>query len=253
MSEKRVSFLYKSLKKMLSWVYPKMELVGTENLPEEPCVIVANHAQMNGPIACELNFPEKRYTWCAGEMMNWREVPAYAYRDFWSEKPKLLRPFYKLLSYLITPLAVPIFRNANTIPVYHDARAVTTFKESLHKLEEGDRLVIFPEHNVKYNHIVYEFQEKFVDLAKMFYKRTKKELSFVPMYIAPKLRKLVLGKPIVFRALALIAEERRRICGYLMYEITRLACALPLHTVIPYRNIPKKDYPKNQIEEKQEL
>ncbi len=165
---------------MLSWVYPKMELVGTENLPEEPCVIVANHAQMNGPIACELNFPEKRYTWCAGEMMNWREVPAYAYRDFWSEKPKLLRPFYKLLSYLITPLAVP-------------------------------------------------------------------------MYIAPKLRKLVLGKPIVFCALALIAEERRRICGYLMYKITRLACALPLHTVIPYRNIPKKDYPKNQIEEKQEL
>ena len=231
----------------------KPDAVLVSRVTEEPCVIVANHTQMNGPIACELNFPERRYTWCAGEMMNWREVPAYAYQDFWSGKPWYSRWFYKLLSYAITPLSVLIFRNANTIPVYHDARAVTTFKESLHKLEEGDRLIIFPEHNVKYNHIVYEFQEKFVDLAKMFYKRTKKELSFVPMYIAPKLKKLVLGKPILFNALARIEEERRRICGYLMHEITRLARALPLHTVIPYRNVPKKDYPTNQIEEKQEL
>ena len=27
--------------------------------------------------------------------------------------------------------------------------------------------------------------------------------------------------------------------------ITRLACSLPEHTVVPYRNIPKRLYPKN--------
>ena len=38
-------------------------------------------------------------------------------------------------------------------------------------------------------------------------------------------------------------EERRRICSYLMDEISEIAYALPPHTVVPYRNIPKKDYP----------
>ena len=39
--------------------------------------------------------------------------------------------------------------------------------------------------------------------------------------------------------------QRQRICGYLKDEITRMARALPRHRVVPYRNIPKKDYPYN--------
>ena len=31
----------------------------------------------------------------------------------------------------------------------------------------------------------------------------------------------------------------------LMDDITRMAVSLPEHTVVPYPNIPKKDYPKN--------
>ena len=38
---------------------------------------------------------------------------------------------------------------------------------------------------------------------------------------------------------------RRAICDYLMDAITDIACNLPEHTVIPYRNIAKKYYPSN--------
>ena len=31
--------------------------------------------------------PGERSVWCAEEMMTFREVPDYAYRDFWSQKP----------------------------------------------------------------------------------------------------------------------------------------------------------------------
>ena len=65
------------------------------------------------------------------------------------------------------------------------------------------------------------------------------------MYIAPKLRKICLGKPVRFRAEEAMDAERSRICTYLMDEITAIAEALPEHTVVPYRNIPKKDYPSN--------
>lgn len=226
-------------------VYQKTEIIGLENLPDEPCVIVGNHSQIHGPIACELYLPENYYTWCASQMMKLKEVPAYAYKDFWSGKPKPLRPLFKLISYIIAPLCVLLFNNARTIAVYKDNRVLKTFKESITKLENKNNIVIFPEYDKIYNNIIYDFQEGFVDLAKLYYKRTGKELSFVPLYLAPKLKRMHLGKPIKFSTDKPIEEERRRICDYLMSEITDIARSLPEHTVIPYRNIPKKQYPKN--------
>ena len=40
-------------------------------------------------------------------------------------------------------------------------------------------------------------------------------------------------------------EERERICHALMEAISDLASALPQHTVVPYPNIPKGQYPLN--------
>lgn len=237
--------LYRLIKWLVWLFYPKMKVVGQENLPGEAAMIVGNHAQMNGPIACELYFPGKRYTWCAGEMMKWKEVPAYAYRDFWSQKPRYIRWFFKLASYVITPLSVVVFNNADTIPVYHDKRVLTTFRETVKKLQEGASVVVFPEHDVPYNHILCDFQDKFIDIARLYYKRTGIDLPFVPLYIAPKRKQMILGKPIRFCHDNPIEEERARICAYLMEQITELAVSLPEHTVVPYRNIPKKYYPSN--------
>ena len=245
MCEKLASVIYRGIKYLVKIVYPRIEVIGTENLPHEAAVIVANHAQMNGPIACELYFPGKRYAWCAGQMMHLKDVPSYAYEDFWSRKPRFSRWFYKILSYIIAPLSVCVFNNANTIGVYRDSRIISTFKNTVNKLQEDANIIIFPEHDIDCNHIIYEFQDRFIDVARLYYKRTGKELNFVPMYIAPKLRKMYLGKPIRFCASNSMESERRRICDYLMTEITEIACSLPEHTVVPYRNIPKKNYPSN--------
>ena len=245
MEDKKTSWMYKIIKWLVQLFYPKIEVVGAENLPDEAAVIVGNHTQMNGPIAAELYCPGRHYTWCAGQMMHLKDVPEYAFQDFWSQKPKWTHPLYKLLSHIIAPLSVCIFNNAHTIGVYRDARIVGTFKNTMKRLQEGNHVVIFPEHDVKYNHIIYDFQDKFIDVAKLYYRKTGKELSFVPLYIAPKLEKMFFGKPIQFCAANPIEKERRRICDYLMREITEIAVSLPEHTVVPYRNIPKKLYPSN--------
>jgi len=241
--------LYKFIKWLIWLFFPKMKVCGTENLPDEPAIIVGNHCQMNGPIACELYFPGNRYTWCAGQMTKLKEVPSYAYEDFWSQKPKASRPFYKILSYIIAPIGSFVLSRANTIAVYRDSRIINTFRETVSRLSEGSSVVIFPEHDVKYNNIIYDFQDKFIDIARLYYKRTRQEISFVPLYIAPKLKTMHIGKPIRFSAYAAISEERRRICDYLMNEITYIARNLPEHTVVPYRNIPKRYYPKNTSDE----
>lgn len=216
-----------------------------ENLPDEPAVIVGNHCQLHGPIACELYFPGQHDIWTAGQMMKLKEVPAYAFQDFWSQKPKYTHWFYKLAAYAIAPLSVCIFNSAGTIGVYHDFRIISTFKQTVSKLQEGGNVIIFPEFDEKYNNILYNFHDKFIDVARFYYKKTGKELSFVPMYIAPRLKKLYLGVPIQFSAVAPMEQERQRIRTHLMDEITKIACELPKHTVVPYRNIPKKEYPAN--------
>ena len=230
-------------------VYPKTELVGLENLPQEPCLIVSNHAQMNGPIVGELYFPGKRYIWCASEMMNRKEVPAYAYRDFWSRKPRSVRWFYKLLSYVIAPVSDLVFNLADTIPVYRDKRVIITFRQTVERLSQGANVIIFPAHDTPHDHIICDFQDGFVSVAKTYHRQTGERLAFVPMYLAPSLRKMVLGKPVYFDPEAPIREERRRIAEAMMDAITDLAQSLPRHRVVPYLNIPKKDYGYNLIKE----
>lgn len=238
------SYLCFRFVRFLVWVfYPKTETEGLAHLPDEACIVVGNHTQMNGPICGELYFPGKRKIWCAHEMMYLREVPAYAYKDFWSGKPKGIRWFYKLLSYLIAPISASVFTNAKTIAVFRDNRLITTFKETIAALEKGENVIIFPECYEPHNHIVHCFQDRFVDVAKIYYKRTGKAVSFVPMYIAPSLKKMYLGKPISFCPDMPMEQQRKVICNYLMEQITDMATSLPRHRVVPYPNIPKKEYP----------
>ena len=112
-----------------------MKVEGAENLPDEACIVVGNHSQMNGPLSGEFYFPGKRKIWCAHQMMYLKEVPAYAFQDFWSQKPRWTHWYFRLVSYLITPLSVCVFNNANTIPVYHDMRLMNTFRTTLEALQ----------------------------------------------------------------------------------------------------------------------
>ena len=244
--KKRVSFLYRIVNWFVWLFSPKFKTQGEEILPNEPTLIVANHTQMYGSIACELYTPGEHFIWCAGEMMKMKTVPKYAFCDFWSQKPKWTHPMYKLLSYIIAPLASFIFNNANTIAVYRDTRILSTFKTTVKCLKDGANVVVFPEHDVKRNNIIYDFQDKFIDIARLYYKKTGKALSFTPMYIAPNLSKMYIGKPTFFDPQKDMDGERNRICEYLMEKITDLGVNAPPHTVVPYRNIPKKLYPKNK-------
>ena len=237
--------LYRLIRRIAWRLTPKYKLYGVEKLPEDPCVIVGNHCQVYGPFAAEFYMPRSHYIWCNGEMMDRKEVPAYAFQDFWSMKPRRWHWFYRLLSHIIAPLSEYIFTRAHTIPVYHDVRIITTFRKSVERLETEADVVIFPEKNEPFNQIICQFQEHFADLARLYYQQKGKVLCFVPMYIAPRLKSIHFGKPIRYVPEAPADEERKRICDAMKKAVTDLATALPRHVVVPYPNIPKKQYPLN--------
>ncbi len=240
--------LFRLICRVIRGLTPRYTLSGVENLPPEPCVLIGNHAQMYGPLAAELHLPRPARIWCVGEMMDRREVPAYAFQDFWSAKPRAAHWFWRLASHVIARPVAYVLSHAHTIPVYHDARILSTFRRSVAALEAGEDLVIFPESPEPYNAVVTSFHCHFVDLAAMVYRRSGGILSFVPMYVAPRLGILSFGPPVRFDPHAPAEEERQRICSELMEAITAQARALPPHTVIPYLNIPKSRYPLNTDE-----
>ena len=242
--EKRPAF-YLFIESSVRFFYRKYTVEGAENLPEEPCIAVGNHSQAHGPIVSQLYFPRAARTWCIGEMMHTKEVPAYAFKDFWSMKPKWTLWFWKIASFVIAPLAAYVMSNAWTIGVYKDKRIFNTLKETTEKLQEGYDIIIYPECYEEHNNIVHNFQTGFVEVARLYGRKTKKSLPFVPMYLCPSLKKLIIGKPIYYDLEADKKEEADRICNYLMDEISEMAYKQEPHTVVPYPNISKKDYPKN--------
>lgn len=240
---KKKALFFRFLRSLCCVFYRKREYLGQEYMPEEAAIYVSNHAQMSGPLASEFFFPGKKYIWCIGQMMKCKEVPAYAYKDFWSMKPKYIKWLFKIISYLIAPLASYILNQADTIAVYKDARLMATYRDTMDKLEEGANIVIFPECPATYNNIVNEFQDKFIDVARLYYKKTGKKVKFVPTYNAARLKKVVFGKPIEYNPEMDINEQRKVICNYLQEEITKLAQELPRHKVLPYNNVGSKNYP----------
>ena len=240
-------YCYRASCALISFLFPKPEFTGLENLPKgRPCIIAGNHAHVYGPFYAELYLPFERTIWCIAEMMDMKALPDYAFRDFWSKKPRWCRWFYRLLSYAIAPLCVSVLKHAHCIGVYKDNRLLSTMRESLKRMKAGDNIVIFPEEDIPHNDIVWEFQEGFVNLASLYVRQTRQPVEFVPMYIAPALRKVCFGKPIAFDSDADLEAERTRICNALMDAITDMARALPRHRAVPYPNIPKRRYRFNR-------
>lgn len=243
-------YWYLVARALIRFLFPAPEFEGVENLPKDrPCIIVGNHAHLYGPFYSELYLPCNRAIWCIADAMNLRKFPDYAFRDFWPRKPRWCRWFYRILSFVIAPMFVGALKHAHCIGVYRDSRLLSTMRESLKRMKGGDSIVIFPEHDVPYNGIVWEFQEGFVTLASMYARQTGKPVDFVPMYIAPALKKVRLGAPIAFDPTANPDEERTRVCRALMDAITEMARSMPLHKAVPYPNISRKLYRYNRESE----
>lgn len=240
MKKKNKPLFYRMCYRLIKFFYLKYEVVGEVKKPGS--VIVANHAQVHGPLGYYFYFPGKKKIWVIGEMFNRKEVTEYAMEDFWRHKSKYTKWLYKLFSITIfAPIGSYLFNAADTIPVYKDGRLRLTIRKTIETLDEEKNVIIFPEYREPYNDIVNKFQLHFVDAVKSYKKKTGRNLYFYPTYICRDLKKILIGEPILFDEHNNIEDERNRIISYLQDEITNLALTLPRHQVIPYVNNKKKN------------
>ena len=231
---------YKMIRGILRLVFPRAKTTYEIAPGDEPAVFVCNHAAVRGPVMMTLDFKRPHQTWTVSFALDSKKAKSYAFHDILMGESRRHKGFYRFLSRIIARMLPPLLHYSDTIPVYHDRGIVTTFKQSVQALNDGDDLVIFAESAARYSPYVCRLQEGFVDLARLYYKRTKKRLRFYPVYVEKKNAAITVGAPIAYDPDEPMESQRQRITAYLCENIDRLARGLPPHRPVPF--LPERWY-----------
>lgn len=211
---------------LAKYFYPKPTVIFADTLPsDEPVVFVANHEKNYGPSVMQLFFPVKYRPWVIYNMLSVEACQPYVQESFFEERlgwPKKISGFF---SQILASTLVKLMKATNPVPVYREkpSRIVETFRESMHALQQNEKLLIFPENPnaADYSEDLKEFFDGFLYLAKLYERKTGKGLLFCPVSINPQNQSLTIGKKIRYQVHAEYAAESERIRQHLMKEIAK--------------------------------
>ena len=237
----KLSYLYyKIIRGALRLNYPHAKTVYEEQPDAEPGVFVCNHSAIRGPVMMTLDFKRKHQTWTVSNALDSKRAANYAFHDVFFGNSRRCKWFWRIMSHVVAKGLPPLLYYSDTIPVYHNNSIVKTFKQSIKALNEGEDLVIFAESPKRYSEYVCHLQPGFIDIARLYYRKSKKALKFYPVYLEKKNAVISVGKPIVYDPEQPLDEQRERIADYLRDNIDRLARALPEHRPVPF--LPERWY-----------
>ena len=192
---------YQALCSFVRACTPRMKTVWAEPFSGAPSVFVCNHAGAFGPIDMCVKFPlrDKCHAWVNAQVLDAKQVPAYVRQDYWWKPGSLLAPLCNVtLPYLAAAVLPPILNAAPTIPVYHDARVMTTMRQSLKWLKAGEHLIIFPEQPSGFQSHHDWINTGFLNIATMYYRATGEALTFYPVHVDYHRHVFDVAPPILF-------------------------------------------------------
>ena len=179
--------------KLYNFLYPFFnaclkvrEVDWAEPIPEEPVIFLANHLGAVGPMYMAVTFPLRTNVaiWCNEGMMDEKIIVDYVRHDWWWKPDSKLASFYSAtIPYIAKAIVPKVMRSSPTIPVYRDARIMSTMRASLKALKEGKHLVIFPERPNGHGTHEEHLQMGWLNLVTMYQRATGKSIKMIPVYI----------------------------------------------------------------------
>ena len=193
-----------------------------------PVVFLGNHAEIYGPIASALCFPVPVRFWVISKMMfRKQDVRAYLYENTFSKKTFLPVLARKFLAWYLGWLSVNVMNALRAIPVYRDSpmKLRETLRESIAALENGENLMIFPEHpEGKYvKGGISELSPGFLMLAEAWWKKSGKKLRMIPVFANREKRTFTFGNEIRYEPENGYASEQARILEEAYRQLTALS------------------------------
>ena len=211
--------------------FNRHKMVNLDHIQQDsnnPLVFLGNHAEIYGPIASALCFPVPVRFWVISHMMGRsRDVRIYLYENTFSKKTFLPVFIRRLLARIMGWLSVNVMCGLNAIPVYRDSpmKLRMTLRKSVEALENGDNLMIFPEHpDGKYvKGSVSELSPGFLMLAEAWWKRSGRKLHIMPVYANREERTFTFGDEIRYEPEKGYAAEQERILREARNQLLRMA------------------------------
>jgi 1-acyl-sn-glycerol-3-phosphate acyltransferase len=166
----------------------------------EPVVYLVHHQNLRGPILSVIWYDTRVHPWVLSVFLK-RKTCFKQFCGYYFQKrvglPKAIAAVLSFpLSFFVTWLmhliqAIPVFRGSKEI--------ITTFRQSINALLAKDSILICPDKDYtnKGTH-VGEMYSGFLDLEKIYFKRTGEHLAFIPLYISKKLHRIYSGRAVRF-------------------------------------------------------
>ncbi len=207
-------FLRKILKKIFPYKYECQQTI------DEPCIFVANHMEISGPIITELYIPYNIRPWIIDKMLDKKTIKHHMISGISRIFPKRAEFRNKITANILSPFIYNLLSSTNPIPVHRTGRGILeTINKSVSALDNGESILLFPENPTDDGHYKLEgaskFYTGFVSIAKKYYEKTGKSIKFNPVYADRKNKILTVGNHIEFNPKSLYSNEKERIASYL--------------------------------------
>lgn len=171
--------------------------------PDYPCIYLCRHLDDSGVIASFTGINAVMRPWVLDVFCD-RKSATKQFKEYTFSK-RLKKG--KLFCTLVSPLAgwgySAIVKSARAIPVYRgekSAQSFSTIKKSVRALEEGDSVLIYADVDYadKSDSDTGEIYTGFKLVDKMYYRRNKKHVPIVPVYINEQ--KVVIHPPVTIES-----------------------------------------------------
>lgn len=201
---------------------PSMKTEWEVPFEEGPCVFVVNHEGAAGPVNMVTKFPlrKKCHPWINAPVLDKKAMPEYVRLDhWWNENGKLAPLWSRVVPPLAAAVIPPIMKEAGGIAVYRDNRIMTTLRESIKLLKQGEYLMIFPEAVTGHGSYGDSLHTGWLSVAAMYGKATDRCLPIYPVHMDLAKHTFRVSAPILYDKDRPLGDQTEEICNALIQKI----------------------------------
>lgn len=198
--------------------------------PDEPAVFICNHGELYGPLSAAVGMPFDFRPWINSPVLSKTEAYDFVFENSMKNN-RSLPDFLKVgIAEICRLLGTWALNSYNPIPV--SKTSISALRETLDKsveaLTEGDNILIFPENpqaenDGKYNkNGLSAISGGFAHVAKNYFRKTGKILTFYPMFTDKHTHTITFGKAIEFNPDNPPAVEKERLVSLITSSMREL-------------------------------
>lgn len=223
MANKRKPF-FTFVKSILKIFRHKPKIINENEILEDGAIYLSNHSAASGPLIYELYFPKETRFWgtyemCEGYRSQWK----YLSKIYYPNKKHLPKWLSKIVATIVLPFIHGFYKGIDILPTYPDARLFKTIKRSFIELDNSKSIMIFPENSSDgYHDILTEYFAGFLVLAKLYYKKTGKNLTIYNMYYYRKKNTIIIKKATSYLELINSGLSNKEIANKLKKEANQI-------------------------------